>query len=103
MFLLEILQIWAELNFQENPQHFQSSTIWNNSLIRVGGTPVLYPRWSKNSVNFVKDLLDDSSHYSSNAAYTQKYKFYPNFLEYYGLVAAVRDFKVKCNTAIVVS
>ena len=64
---------------------------------------MFYPRWSKNSVNFVKDLLDDSSHFLSYAAFTQKYKFYPNFLEYYGLVSAVRDFKVKCNTANIVS
>ena len=40
-FLLEILQIWAELNFQENPCSFQTSPIWNNSfIVRIDDTPV---------------------------------------------------------------
>ena len=42
-FLFEILSIWVEINFQNSPSDFQNFPLWQNSLIKVGKTPVFFP------------------------------------------------------------
>ena len=31
----EIIKIWSDLNYEENPTHFRNSPIWYNFLIRI--------------------------------------------------------------------
>ena len=95
-FLFEILSIWVEINFQNSPSDFQNFPLWHNSLIKVDKTPVFFPLWSKKSINYVKDLLDENFNLLTYDAFIQKYDLFPNFLEYYSLISAARSLKTKC-------
>ena len=92
-FLNEILCIWAEINFQETLCDFQNSPLWHNSLIRVANQPVFFEKWSNKSINCIKNLLDDNSKFLTLQAFSCKYKIKVNFLDYYGLLSAIRKFK----------
>ena len=92
-FLKEILCIWAEINFQETLCDFQNSPLWHNSLIRVANQPVFFEKWSNKSINCIKNLLDDNSKFLTLQAFSCKYKIKVNFLDYYGLLSAIRKFK----------
>ena len=89
----DVLHIWAEIKFQNTPKDFEEIPLWQNSLIRTGKMPVFFPRWWISSVNHVKDLLDENSKFFTYAAFTAKYDLSCNFLEYYGLISAIRSIK----------
>ena len=82
-FLQEILHIWAEINFQNTLGDFQNTSLWHNSLIRIGKTPVYFPSWSIRSISQVKDLMDGKSRFLTYAAFNSKYSLSSNFLDYY--------------------
>ena len=94
-FLNEILCIWAEINFQETLCDFQNSPLWHNSLIREANQPVFFEKWSNKSINCIKNLLDDNSKFLTLQAFSCKYKIKVNFLDYYGLLSAIRKFKTR--------
>ena len=97
-FLQEILHFWAEINFQNTLGDFQNTSLWHNSLIRVGKTPVYFPSWSIRSINQVKDLMDGKSRFLTYAAFNSKYSLSSNFLDYYGLITAVQSVKDKVSS-----
>ena len=92
-FLNEILCIWAEINFQETLCDFQNSPLWHNSLIRVANQSFFFEKWSNKSINCIKNLLDDNSKFLTLQAFSCKYKIKVNFLDYYGLLSAIRKFE----------
>ena len=62
-FLKEIFEIWSEVCFEgtiTSDDHFLSSPLWHNSLIRIQNKPVLYNDWISKGITQVKHLLDDS-------------------------------------------
>ena len=45
VFLEEILEIWAEVNFEQQLaalEHFQEQNLWHNSLIRIENKPIFF-------------------------------------------------------------
>ena len=62
-FTKEVIEIWSNLNYEENPTYIGNSPIWYNSLIRIANQPVFYQNWSRAGVNQVKDILDHSSNF----------------------------------------
>ena len=44
---LEVIEIWSNLNYEENPIYIGNSPIWYNSLIRIANQPVFYRNWSR--------------------------------------------------------
>ena len=97
-FLQEILHIWAEINFQNTLGDFQNTSLWHNSLIRVGKTPVYFPSWSIRSINQVKDLMDGKSRFLTYAAFKSKYSLSSNYLDYYGFITAVQSIEDKVSS-----
>ena len=53
-FTKEVIEIWSNLNYEENPTYIGNSPIWYNSLIRIANQPVFYQNWSRAGVNQVK-------------------------------------------------
>ena len=72
-FTKELIEIWSNLTYDENPTHFGNVPIWYNSLIRIANRPIFYSDWARAGVNQAKDLLD------------QKFDFlkYKNFKTHY--------------------
>ena len=93
-FTKELIEIWCLLNFKHNPSSFSHMSIWYNSLIRINGEPIFYKRWFVAGVNFVSNLLDEtSSRFLTFEDFKKKYPVKVNFLEYHSLVTAVSSVK----------
>ena len=73
--------------------HFLSSPLWYNSLIRIENKPVFYKEWHAKGVTKVKHLMDDSDNFLSLPAFQNKYnlKFRP--LVFYGHISAIKLLK----------
>jgi len=67
-FIKEILEIWSEVDFEQmvvSEDHFRSSPLWYNFLIRMD--------WHAKGVTKVKHLMDDSGNFLSLPAFQNKY------------------------------
>ena len=66
---MEIFQIWSEVSF--NPSvtsidHYLSSSLWHNSLIKIDNRPVFfYKSWYAKGVTIVAHLMKDSTTFIS--------------------------------------
>ena len=59
VFLEEILEIWVEVNFEQQVaslQHFQEQNLWHNSLIRIENKPIFSKDWCSKGITKVKYL-----------------------------------------------
>ena len=86
-FTKELVKIWTELNYEENPKHFERLPIWYNSLFRVANQPIFYRDWSHAGINHVKDILNQYSDFLSFSDFKTRYKVRTSFLKYYGVVS----------------
>ena len=43
-FIVEILNIWTEITYENNTDHFRSQSLWHNSLIRIDNRPIFYKK-----------------------------------------------------------
>ena len=48
-FTKEVIEIWSNLTYDENPTHFGNVPIWYNSLIRIANRPIFYSDWARGS------------------------------------------------------
>ena len=95
-FLLEVVQIWAEINFENkigSYNHFLSTNLWHNSLIRVEGRPIFFKEWSSKGIHKVSHLMKDSNSFLSYAEFKECHNVKVNFLSFYGLLFALKALK----------
>ena len=97
VFLIEVLGIWCELNYQDvltSSTHFHSQILWNNSLIKIGKKPIFYKKWFQKGIVFVKDLLKgNSSQFLSHAEFQTAFRINVNILEYLGIISALKELR----------
>ena len=73
-FLLEVVQIWAEINFENkigSYNQFLSTNLWHNPLIRVEGRPIFFKEWSTKGIHKVSHLMKDSNSFLSYAEFKE--------------------------------
>ena len=99
-FLREIIEHWTTLNYIEKNIDFNSMGIWHNSLIKIENRPFFYPSWLKAGVKEVRDLLNQDQTFLSYNAFVAKYNVETNFLEYFKVIAALKQFKKVCLPAL---
>ena len=97
-FLVEVLNIWVEINYKELREDFPNSPLWHNSLIKVANHSIFFRNWSKEHVYHVKDLMGEDQTFMTMDEFIQKYQIKTNFLEYHGVLAAVQDAKQRSST-----
>ena len=59
-FLKEVLEIWAELNYQEkitSADSFLTQCLWHNSLIRIMDKPIFYKNWYQSGISRVNQFI----------------------------------------------
>ena len=81
----EILQIWSEVSF--NPcvtsvDHYLSSSLWHNSLIKIDNRPVFYKSWYAKGVEHVAHLMKDSTTFLSYHEFEDRFGIKSNFLTF---------------------
>ena len=92
VFLEEILEIWAEVNFEQQVaslQHFQEQNLWY--LIRIGNKPIFFKDWCSKGITKVKHLQkQECNSYLSLKDFQLKYDLNAAPLRFYGLISAVK-------------
>ena len=100
-FLKEILEIWAEVNFDSkitSKDQFLDQPLWHNSLIKIANKPVFFKEWCTKGKIMVKHLLGpDNNTFLSLKDFRLKYDFDPPPLRLYGLISAVKSLRTKSN------
>ena len=100
-FLRGIIEHWTDLSYKEKHLHFNATGIWHNSLIRIENGPFFYTSWLKKGVKEVRDLLNQDQTFLSCNAFVAKYNIKTNYLEYFKVIAALKQFKKVCPPALV--
>ena len=94
-FLEEILEYWAEINFENqiiSRINFQEQALWLNSLIRINNKPILFKDWLKKGVTKVKHLQTSKNNsFLSFSAFASKYNLKLRPLDFCGLLSAVKS------------
>ena len=78
-FTKEVIEIWSNLTYDENPTHFGNVPIWYNSLIRIANRPIFYSDWARAGVNQAKDLLDQKFDFLKYKDFKTRYKVNTTF------------------------
>ena len=91
-FLKEILEVWAEINFEQQIKsqvQFQEQNLWHNSLIRIANKPICAKGILK-----VKHLQKpESSNFLSLNEFQLKYSFSVSPLKFFGIISAVKTLR----------
>ena len=96
VFLVEILEIWAEVNFEQqlaSLEHFQEQILWQNSLIRIENKPIFFKDWCSKGITKVKHLQKpECNSYLSLKDFQLKLKYDLTAapLRFYCLISAVK-------------
>jgi len=90
------LQIWSEVGF--NPcmtsiDHYLSSTLWHNSIIKIDKRPVFYKSWYAKGVEHAAHLMKDSTTFLSYHEFEKRFGIKSNFLALQGLISALKSLK----------
>ena len=102
-FVKEVLANWADINYRNSLstiKDLSEQNLWNNSLIRIDGTPIFYRKWHQKGVTKVSHLLDQNTYpnFLSHAELKMKYNLEVPYLKYAGLKACIKKLGKKITT-----
>ena len=96
-FLKEILEVWAEVNFEQqikSQEQLQEQSLWHNSLIEIANKPIFFKDWCAKGITKVKHLQNPgSSNFLSLKDFQLKYSLRVSPLKYYGIISAVKTLR----------
>ena len=95
-FVKEVIECWSTINYREKNLKFESAFIWHNSLITIEKKPIFYQSWSNAGVQKVVDLLNKDGSFFSFDEFLKKFKIKTNYLEYFKVISALRQYKNMC-------
>ena len=88
-----VLRSWCEFNFvkSENIKNPLEEIIWFNSNIRISDKIVFYKELYSKGILKVRDLLQNNTKFMTFAEFQTKFDTKLNYLQYHGLVHAIRN------------
>ena len=95
-FWTDVFKAWKELRnkeSKENIQNLANKPIWMNNDIKIGGNCVFYKHWYRNGIVFINDLLKIDNTFYNFDEILNILGLRINFLEYEGILSAVRKLK----------
>ena len=95
-FVKEVIECWTTINYREKNLKFESAFIWHNSLITIEKKPFFYQSWFNAGVQKVVDLLNKDGSFFSFDEFLKKFKVKTNYLEYFKVISALRQYKNMC-------
>jgi hypothetical protein len=94
-FLEEVLEYWAEINFEHqitSKTNFQEQVLWLNSLIRINNKPIFFKDWLEKGITKVKHLqMTKNNAFLSLNAFASRYDLKLRPLDFCGLLSAVKS------------
>lgn len=79
-------------------KHPLSINIWYNPGIEVGGSSICYKRWLSAGIVFLGDLFNQDGELYSYREFNATFNIRTNFIEFNGLIRAVRNFIQKIGS-----
>ena len=76
-------------------------SIWFNELIKVGNKTIYYRKWLEQGIMYVYDFLDENRQILKYRDFCDKFKIYPAFTLYYGVVRCLQHILDITNMNIV--
>ena len=92
-FWSDVLIAWSKFCASHVPQNeydVMTNTLWFNDRIKIGGECIFYNHWAKKGIRFVSDIMDNSGKFLSLNMFKERYNVRTNFIEYGGVVNAVK-------------
>ena len=97
------MQIWSEISYEDNlnsMEHFQSMSLWHNSLIRIENRPVYYKEWYVKGITKVSHLMKDANTFLSFYEFNERYNIKANFLSFSGMVSSLKSLRERCKVSV---
>lgn len=95
LFWRDTMQCFRNFARQIKPKdwyQFLQVSIWFNPDIRVGGRSIFYKSWFEKGIRYINDLFDNYGCLLPLRVFRDTYNIQVMFLEYEGLLKAVRDY-----------
>ena len=92
-FKTEILEIWSEINYDDNitsTENLLSLPLWQNSLLRIGNKPIYYKSWSSKGIQNVRHLMKDTDNLLSFNEFKERFDVKTNFLVFHSVVSCIK-------------
>ena len=86
IFWYQVLQAWADYNFEQNPTMAKSQIIWYNSHIKIGGRLVWWEKAFHKGLVYVHQLFQGGEVKSAISIFNE---FGISFMEYNSLISAI--------------
>ena len=93
-----LIRLRYSLDAKSNVTPNTSQTLWLNNLIQVGNRPLFIKNWIDKGINFIDDLINSDGVFYSLENFISTYNCQSNFLEYEGVLRAVKSF-LKANSS----
>lgn len=105
-FFKEILEIWAELNYQDqitSVESFLAQSLWHNSLIRIMDKPIFYKNWYQLGITHVNQIIKEKPNtFFSPSEFEDIYHIKVCTLTFYGIISALKILWKKQNINITI-
>ena len=96
-FVKEVIEYWTTIHYCEKNLEFESAFIWHNSLITIEKKPFFFHQsWFNAGIQKVVDLLNKDGSFFSFDEFLKKFKVKTNYLEYFKVISALRQYKKMC-------
>ena len=102
-----VLEAWLVVCEKQIPTKFEdilSTNLWNNKELKINNKVIFYRHWYDKHIHYIKDLFNDDGSLMNYNQFTQKFEVQTNFIQFYGVRAAVelyiRNKGIAINTNI---
>ena len=102
-----VLEAWLVVCEKQIPTKFEdilSTNLWNNKELKINNKAIFYRHWYDKHIHYIKDLFNDDGRLMNYNQFIQKFEVQTNFIQFYGVRAAVelyiRNKGIAINTNI---
>ena len=99
---LKVNLIWNNFVLHKNDKSVDSShiPIWFNNNILISNKTVFYKHWAAKNIYFITDIIKDNNNFYTFQEFQDFFGINSNFLEYHGLVIAIKRYLEKNNISV---
>ena len=84
-----------ELNKIKSIEELLQIPIFHNKDIKIGGLPINKKMWNDKGVYFINDIVSNEGELLTETEFKNKYNIKTNFVEFNGIIKAIKSFAIK--------
>ena len=97
-FWKDVLEAWVYFSGKKNPELICNTAmepLFHNPNIKIGKKIIFYNKWYEKNITCVNDLLNQDGSFMNPNTFNTIYSMNVHFLEYRGILAAVKEWMRK--------